>query len=124
MGLILVVDDEKDACMLMQRVISLRGHAVHAVTEVDQAMNWLQGNMPDLVLLDLKLRKASGITVLEYIRQNQPDTKVMIITGYPCAEAATRARQLGIEDFLVKPIEIDELEERINTLLTQNAPYG
>lgn len=124
MGLILVVDDEKDACLLMQRVISRRGHSVHTVTEVDQAMNWLEGNRPDLVLLDLKLRSASGITVLEYIRQNQPDTKVMIVTGYPCVEAASRARRLGIADFLVKPIEIDELEQRINTLLAHNEPHG
>lgn len=124
MGLVLVVDDEKDACLLMKRVISLRGHSVHAVTEVDQALSWLGNNWPDLVLLDLKLHKASGITVLEYIRQNQPAAKVMIITGYPCAEAASRARKLGIEDFLVKPLEIDELEERINTLLMQDGPQG
>jgi DNA-binding response OmpR family regulator len=117
MSLILVVDDELDACLLMQRVLSGSGHEVYALQDPREAMVWLQTHEPDLALLDIKLRGGDGISVLEHLRRSHTHTKVMMITGYPSVETASRALELGIDDYLVKPLEIDELEQRVNKAL-------
>lgn len=117
MGLILVVDDELDGGRLVQRVLSASGHKVHSMTDPVQAMNWLQINTPELVLLDIKLRGKSWISVLEYLHQNLPRVKVVMVTGCPSAETRDKARAFGVQDYLIKPIELDELENRVNRLL-------
>lgn len=121
MGLILVVDDEQDGGRLVQRVLSASGHRVVSMTDPEQAMNWLQTNTPDLVLLDIKLRGKSGISVLEYLHQNFPAVKVVMVTGCPSAETRNKAREFGVQDYLIKPIELDELENRVNKLLGEGS---
>jgi DNA-binding NtrC family response regulator len=117
MATILVVDDEQDACRLLQRILSACGHTVYTFTEANGALEWLESNTPDLALLDIKLRGAGGISVLEFIRSHDLHTKAMMITGYPTAETASRALELGVDDYLVKPIDINELEALVNKAL-------
>lgn len=117
MATILMLDDERDACNLVQRVLSASGHEVHAFTSAKNALDWLKAHSPDLAILDIKLRETSGVQVLEFIRENQPQAKALMITGYPTAETAQRACELGIIDYLVKPLEIDELESSVNEAL-------
>lgn len=117
MALILMLDDEKDACQLVQRILSLSGHDVRAFTTAKEALGWLQDNKPELALLDLKLRGANAMSVLHYIRDHQPETRVVIITGNPSTETNRKVSELGIEDYLVKPIEIRELEDHVNRVL-------
>jgi DNA-binding NtrC family response regulator len=119
MAIILMLDDEQDACSLVQRVLSASGHEVHAFTSANKALEWLKTHTPDLSILDIKLREASGVHVLEFIRKYQPEAKALMITGYPTAETARRACELGIIDYLVKPLEIDELESCVNKALGQ-----
>lgn len=117
MALIMVVDDEKDACRLMQRVLAGLGHEVHAFCQADSARRWLEDHEPDLVLLDIKLKDDDGLSILRLLRPHRPAVKVIIITGFPSAETAQEARRLGIEDYLVKPVELEELEHRVNMVL-------
>lgn len=117
MALILVVDDEKDACRLMERILSASGHRVFGFTEAEAATRWLDDNVADLAILDIKLQSSSGISLLETIRRREPFMKVVMITGYPSVETVRKALQLGIEDYLVKPLEIDELEKRVDKAL-------
>lgn len=117
MGLILVVDDEQDAGRLMQRVLSASGHEVCAIGDPEEAISWLQKNTPDLVLLDIKLKGRSGISVLESLRGLGLRTKILMVTGYPSAETRKTAMDFGVQEYLIKPIEIDELESRVNRLL-------
>jgi DNA-binding NtrC family response regulator len=117
MAIILMLDDELDACNLVKRVLSASGHEVHAFTSATKALDWLETHTPDLAILDIKLREASGVHVLQFIREYQPRAKALMITGYPTAETAQRACELGIIDYLVKPLEIDELESCVNKAL-------
>jgi DNA-binding response OmpR family regulator len=117
MALILIVGDEPDACRMLQRILSSFGHSVQAFTTGGKAVEWLEDNLPDLALLDINLRETDGIGLLKILRRSQPRTKTMMITGNPSAETAGQATELGVVDYLVKPVEIDELEERINRAL-------
>lgn len=117
MALILMVDDELDACLLMDRILTALGHEVLAFTEGEKAIRWLEKNSPDLAILDIKMRGTDGLAVLECIRRIRPQTKVMMITGCPATQVSNKALELGIQEFLEKPIEIDELEERVHRVL-------
>ncbi len=117
MAIILMVDDEPDACQLMERLLSASGHEVHAFTDAEAATSWLGRHIPDLAILDIRLRGADGISVLEFIRNHRLHTKVMMITGYPSAETARKAAAFGADDYLVKPVEISELEDRVSRAL-------
>ncbi|MDY0040450.1 MAG: response regulator, partial [Desulforhabdus sp.] len=59
----------------------------------------------------------SGISILEYLHQNFPEVKVLMVTGCPSAETREKARQLGVQNWLAKPVELDELESRVNKLI-------
>jgi len=121
MSRILVVDDEHDACSLLQRILSVYGHEVFTFTEVPKALAWLENHVPQLALVDIKMPEMDGIRLLRRIRLQHPSIKVIMITGYPSAETANEARQLGIADYLIKPVEIDELEERIQRALESSS---
>ncbi len=121
MGLVAVLDDEKDASRLMQRVIGAMGHEVHAFTDHRDALEWVRGNRPDLAVIDIKLRRASGLDVLQAIQQMLFSTKVIMITGCPTEEAVGQAMKMGVEDCLSKPLEIAELEELVARALGKPA---
>lgn len=113
MAVILVIDDETDACHLMERILSADGHRVFGFTEVEAAMRWLDHNRPDLAILDLKLPSTDGALLLKAMRQRDPFVKVIMIVGISSVEAANLGIGQGIDDYLVKPLELDELEQRV-----------
>jgi CheY-like chemotaxis protein len=116
-ALILMVDDERDACRLMQRLLSKSGHRVGVCHTARDAVQWLGLHQPDLALLHIKPWERGALAVLEYIRRTGLGTRVIAITANPASETLKAAFRLGIEDCLVKPLEIDELEQRINRVL-------
>jgi CheY-like chemotaxis protein len=117
MALILILDDEEDACQLMGRILTDCGHEVSTFTEVCDAFEWLQSHRPDLILLDYKLRGTDGISVLGNIRMSRPEIEIILITGKPSPEIERKAAELGIRDYLIKPVEIKELEDHVNSAL-------
>ena len=102
---------------MMLRILSTFGHDVRAFTDAQDAMEWLSTNAPDLALLDIRLRGMSGFAVLEFLRDHLPHTKILMITGYPSAETVCKALEMGVDDYLIKPVEIEELEEHVNKTL-------
>jgi two-component system, response regulator, stage 0 sporulation protein F len=117
MALIMIVDDEEDACRLSTRILTAQGHEVQAFATGEEAIQWLRDATPDLAVLDIKLRGMDGISVLEHVRQLGRSTRVILITGYPAARSTQRAMELGVEGILVKPVEIDEFERLVNRAL-------
>lgn len=117
MALIMVLDDEKDACRLMLRILTRLGHEVQVFCRADEARQWLETREPDLALLDIKLKEDNGLCFLKFLRTRWPAVKVIMITGYPSSETAQEAARLGIEDYLIKPLEIEDLESRVDKAL-------
>lgn len=106
---ILVIDDDKhirDACCQ----ILVKDH--YDVTEAEdglQGLEFLKNKVYDIVILDLKMPGISGMSVLKKIKENYPDTVVIVITGYATVESAVEAMKIGANDFLPKPFTPDAL---------------
>ena len=117
MALILVVDDEQDACIMLHRILSAVGHEVVTFTAAQDALAWLQLNSPELAIVDFKLQNLNGVELLKRIRSLNPTVRVVILTAYPSPETFIEALNLGAAKYLIKPIEIDYLESSIEEVL-------
>jgi DNA-binding response OmpR family regulator len=122
MAHVLVLDDMPDAVELVAKVLRKMGHEVSGFTREQEAIDHARSQPVDLAILDIKLKVMSGIEVLREIKKIRPETQVMMLTGYPTLESAREAVELGAADFSVKPIEIDELEKKVSTILNRSAP--
>lgn len=117
MASLLVLDDVADAAIMIKRILSRQGHAVEAFTEEQQAIDFVRGHPVDLVILDIKLLKMTGVEVLEEMKKISPGTKAIMLTGYPTLETAKQALELGANAYCVKPIDKDELEATVAAVL-------
>jgi DNA-binding NtrC family response regulator len=70
-----------------------------------------------LAILDIRLRKMSGVDVLARLRESHPDLKAIMLTGYPTVRTAQRSITLGAYDYLTKPLDIDQLEAKVRQVL-------
>lgn len=119
MAEILVLDDVMDAVILVKKILTRKGHNVETFTEEEDAITYVKNNHVDLAILDIKLKKMSGIQVLEQIKTISPEMKVIMLTGYPTIETAREAIDLGAGEYCVKPIDKTELEEKVAEMLAR-----
>jgi DNA-binding response OmpR family regulator len=117
MSCILVLDDERDAGTLIQRVLTSKGHDVLVFTDEEEAIAFAQSTPVDLAILDIRLKRMSGVEVLEKLKKINPAMHAIMLTGFPTIETAKRAEELGADHYCVKPIEVDELEQRVASIL-------
>jgi DNA-binding NtrC family response regulator len=117
MATILVLDDVTDAVRLVKRILEESGHTVFAFTDEDEALTFVSGTPVDLAILDIKLKKRSGVDVLASLKKIAPTTRAIMLTGYPTVETARESMRLGAVDYCVKPIDTDELEAKVSKVL-------
>jgi DNA-binding response OmpR family regulator len=106
---------------MVHRILSAKGHEVVTFTDGRRALLWLERHRPHLTVLDLRLPGIDGMVLLRLIRENDPKAKVVIFTAYPSAESARETLRLGAVKYLIKPIEIDELEADVENVLSSNS---
>jgi len=110
---VLLVDDEKEfAQTLSERLIS-RDVGSHAVYNGKQALDLIKDDMPDVMVLDLKMPGIDGIEVLRQTRKTHPNIKVIILTGHGTEEDRQICMELGAFAYLQKPTDIDKLSATI-----------
>ena len=115
---ILVVDDLADNLFLLQTLLEAEGYAVETANSGTIALTKIEATPPDLVLLDVMMPGMSGFEVTRKIRQNQqlPFIPILLLTAHDQA-SATQGLNLGANDFIRKPINLDELLARIKAFL-------
>ena len=119
MASIMVVDDVIDAGVLIRRILSRLGHEVAVFSEEEEALDHVEKHGVDLVILDIKLKKMTGVEVLEEIKKRSPGTRAIMLTGYPTLETARESVRLGADEYCVKPIDKDELEAKVSEVLAK-----
>jgi len=124
MARIVVIDDVPDAARLVRRVLEESGHEVLEFTEESEALAFFRNHGPDLVVLDLRLKQMDGVEVLAEIRKCSPDTRVVVLTGYPTVEARKKVLRLGASAFCIKPIDNEELAETVAKVLAGSSPVS
>lgn len=117
MSRILVLDDVLDAVNLVKRILQKKGHKVFTFTEEEDALDYARSNKIDLAILDIKLKKMSGVEVLEELKKITPSIRAIMLTGYPTVETARESLKLGATEYCVKPIDKEELEEKVENVL-------
>ena len=117
MAEILVLDDVLDATVLVGKILTKKGHRVHTFTEEQTALDFFMENTVDLVILDIRLKKMTGVEVLALLKAHAPHVRVIMLTGYPTEETARQAKSLGADEYCVKPIDRSELEDKVEAVL-------
>ncbi|HFQ80059.1 MAG TPA: response regulator [Desulfobacterales bacterium] len=111
---ILLVDDEAIILKTIEGKLIDEGFQVFTAPDGTEALKRFNELPINLVITDLMMEGISGITVLEKIKQNSPNTAVIILTGYGELNSAVEALRLGADDYLLKPCDLNELIFRIN----------
>ena len=110
---ILVVDDELGIRIFLEETLSRDNHVVTAVESGEEALALIKDHAFDLALIDLKLKGIDGMALLAAIRQQAPDTVVIILTAHATLETAVEALRQGANDYLFKPCKTVQLRESI-----------
>jgi DNA-binding response OmpR family regulator len=107
------VDDEEDYVRTMAERMEMRDVGSDVALNGEEAMAMLEGGLPDVMVLDLKMPGMGGLEVLEAVRKKYPRVQVIILTGHGSDKEEVEARRLGAFDYLQKPVEINDLMERV-----------
>ncbi len=110
---ILLVDDDKFILSGVTRVLEKEGYDVVKADSGEKALIFLQNESFDLVLTDLVMGQVGGVEVLMETKRVQPETMVIILTGYADMKAAVNAIKFGADDFMIKPAESEEIYFRV-----------
>ncbi|NOY13064.1 MAG: sigma-54-dependent Fis family transcriptional regulator [Deltaproteobacteria bacterium] len=116
-GRILLIDDDRALCELLEEDFSHRGHSCWSVLRVDEARELLHREEVDVVLTDLNMPGTSGIDFCAELHDNRPDLPVVIMTAFGSLETAIAALRAGAYDFVTKPVDLDLLNITLNRAL-------
>jgi len=107
-GRVLIVDDDEGILRACERVLKGAGYTTISTPLPESVIPVIQRELPDVLLLDVKLGSASGLDILKEIKEKTPDIKVIMMTAYATLELAVEAVRAGAYDFLTKPFDSNE----------------
>ena len=106
---VLFVDDDINFLETLMKRMKKRGVDVSGVGSGEDALKFLDGKPADVVVLDVKMPGIDGIETLRKIKKRYPLIEVIILTGHPSVEVGIEGMELGAFDYLMKPVDVDEL---------------
>ncbi len=116
---ILLVDDEKEFVETLSERIRMRDHKSDVALDGEEALKLMDDDLPDVVVLDLKMPGIDGMEVLRRIRKAYPNVQVIMLTGHGSDKDEKEARKLGAFEYLQKPVEIETLMKKIKKAYKQ-----
>ena len=105
---LLLVDDDDTFRSVLKRALEKRGHAVTAADSVESALPLAEANPPEYAVIDLKMHGASGLVLVQRLHELDPNTRIVMLTGYASIATAVEAIKLGATQYLSKPANADE----------------
>jgi DNA-binding NtrC family response regulator len=118
---ILFVDDEPSIRLTLPTVLEENGYEVRTAASVDEALSHIGSSRFDVLLSDLNIREeGDGFRVVSAMRKRQPQCVTVILTGYPGFETAIEGIRQQVDDYLVKPADVDALLDTLHRKLEQN----
>lgn len=115
---IVIADDEADFASTLATRLELRGYVTEIVNSGEETLDAVSRQVPDLLLLDLKMPDLDGLEVLAKLRENHKELKVIILTGHGSFNSGNQGMALGAFDYIMKPVELSLLLEKITEATT------
>jgi two-component system response regulator PilR (NtrC family) len=112
-GRILIIEDEKSLKEVLRILLEEEGYEITAASNGLEGMDYIQNDIFDLVVTDIKMPKADGFEVLKKVKEISPSTIVIMITAFATTESTIEAMKLGAYDYIHKPFKIDEIRHVI-----------
>jgi len=110
---VLLVDDEEQFLDALSQRLKARGLKVDTVTSGEDAVKQVEDQNFDAIVVDLAMPGIDGIETLKRIKEKRPDLEIIMLTGHATVKSGIEAMKLGAEDFLEKPVDLNELLEKI-----------
>jgi DNA-binding response OmpR family regulator len=110
---VLLVDDEHEFVSTLAERLNLRGIDAATAADGEEALRLVEEIRPRVVVLDLMMPGMSGIEVLQQIKRMHPEIRVLLLTGHGSTREGIEGMRVGADDYLMKPINIDELIEKL-----------
>ena len=114
---ILVVDDEEALRTVLSTELEGEGYQVSTAGDGEEAIKILGSQQFHLILLDIKMPNVDGFEVLKFVKQKQPSTKVIMLTGFADLKNAIESKKLGAEDCVSKPYDLVDLLTTVERVL-------
>lgn len=124
MAKILVVDDERSIRNSMKEVLGFEGHTVTLAEDGESGLKEAEKEQFDLVFSDIKMPKMDGIELLAKMRQLQPSTKMILISGHGTIETAVQCMRNGAFDFIEKPMNLNRLLQAVKEAMSSESTEG
>lgn len=109
-NVILIVDDEKTQREMLGGYLRKKGYEIHTASSGDQALEIINANTIDIMISDHKMPGMTGLELAERAAADHPNISIIILTAYGTVDDAVQAMKGGVEDYLTKPINLDELD--------------
>ncbi len=118
---LLLVDDEVDLVTTLSTRLEMRNFGTEIAVNGEQALKIVDDEIPDVMVLDIKMPGIDGFEVLKRIKQHYPVIQVIILTGHGSDQDETKAMNLGAYAYLNKPVDIDQLVSTIKAACSDAA---
>jgi DNA-binding response OmpR family regulator len=119
---ILIIDDEPNLRRSLGLILQRAGYSVTTASDAAEALHVLQAGAYDLTFLDIKLPDQNGIQLLPQLRELYPEMPVLILTAHATLDTAIGAVRLGARDYMLKPIDPENILTRVENLLKEAKP--
>ncbi len=106
---ILLIDDDVTFCLTLASSLRRRGFTALVAHSVDEGLSEARAWCPSKVVVDLRLGERSGLDVIQILKDELPETKVVMLTGYGSINTAVQATKLGAVQYVTKPLSVDAL---------------
>lgn len=118
---VLLVDDEKDFLEVLTKRLRKRKLRLVAANSGAEAIRTVQETPIDVVVLDMRMPQMDGLQTLREIKRINPGVEVIMLTGHANVETAVEGMELGAFDYLIKPVDIDELLYKLQDAFKKKA---
>lgn len=119
---LLLVDDDITFCKVLKRALEKRGFSIAVANSVEEAIPMAESNPPEYAVVDLKMGGAPGLTLVKVLHQLDPNTRIVVLTGYASIATAVEAIKLGATQYLAKPANADEIVAAFGHTASSDAP--
>ncbi len=111
---VLLVDDEEELVRTLAERLRMRSFDVGVALSGEESLQSMEKNVPDVMVLDLRMPGMEGMEVLRRVKKTYPHVQVIILTGHGSEQDEREARRLGAFEYLQKPVNIDHLAHLLN----------